>query len=109
KVYRQPIVGILATGSELVDIDAPLEPGKIRNSNGPMILSQLKQMNIDGRMYALEADDFDALLGRVRAMLQEVDAIITTGGVSVGDYDHLPKLYEALGAVELFNKVGMRP
>ncbi|MBY8910461.1 molybdopterin molybdenumtransferase MoeA, partial [Salinicoccus roseus] len=42
-------------------------------------------------------------------MLQEVDAIITTGGVSVGDYDHLPKLYEALGAVELFNKVGMRP
>jgi molybdopterin molybdotransferase len=109
KVYRQPIVGILATGSELVDIDAPLKPGKIRNSNGPMILSQLKRMNIDGRMYALEADDFDALLGRVREMLQEVDAIITTGGVSVGDYDHLPKLYEALGAVELFNKVGMRP
>lgn len=109
KVYRQPIVGILATGSELVDIDAPLEPGKIRNSNGPMILSQLKRMNIDGRMYALEADDFDALLGRVREMLQAVDAIITTGGVSVGDYDHLPKLYEALGAVELFNKVGMRP
>ncbi|WP_031547254.1 gephyrin-like molybdotransferase Glp [Salinicoccus luteus] len=109
RVYRQPVVGILATGSELVDIDAPLEPGKIRNSNGPMILSQLKRMNIEGRMYALEADDFDALLARVREMLGEVDAIITTGGVSVGDYDHLPKLYEALGAVELFNKVGMRP
>ena len=109
EVYRQPVVGILATGSELIEIDQPLSPGKIRNSNGPMILSQLKRMNITGKMYALEADDFDTLLERVEDMLDEVDAIITTGGVSVGDYDFLPKLYEALGAEELFNKVGMRP
>ncbi|MFC3420320.1 gephyrin-like molybdotransferase Glp [Salinicoccus hispanicus] len=109
EVYRKPVVGILATGSELVDIDAPLEVGKIRNSNGPMIKSQLQRMNIEPRIYALEADDFETLLLRVQQMLGEVDAIITTGGVSVGDYDHLPKLYEALGAKELFNKVGMRP
>lgn len=109
EVHRQPVVGILATGSELVDIDAPLELGKIRNSNGPMVKSQLQRMNIEPRMYALEADDFETLLLRVRQMLDEVDAVITTGGVSVGDYDHLPKLYEALGAKELFNKVGMRP
>ncbi|MCG1010219.1 molybdopterin molybdotransferase MoeA [Salinicoccus sp. ID82-1] len=109
QVHRQPVVGILATGSELVDIEAPLEIGKIRNSNGPMVESQLQRMNIEARRYALEADDFETLLQRVREMLDEVDAIITTGGVSVGDYDHLPKLYEALGAKELFNKVGMRP
>ncbi|WP_411843457.1 gephyrin-like molybdotransferase Glp [Salinicoccus sp. HZC-1] len=109
KVYRQPVVGIMSTGSELLDVDESLERGKIRNSNGPMILSQLKRMNIDGRLYKLETDDLDTLLLRVKEMLEEVDVIITTGGVSVGDYDHLPKLYEALGAKELFNKVGMRP
>ncbi|GAB3066145.1 gephyrin-like molybdotransferase Glp [Salinicoccus sesuvii] len=109
EVRKQPVVGILATGSELVDIDVPLEAGKIRNSNGPMVRSQLQRMNIEARMYALEADDFDTLLQRVKQMLNEVDAVITTGGVSVGDYDHLPKLYESLGAKELFNKVGMRP
>ena len=42
-------------------------------------------------------------------MLNEVDAVITTGGVSVGDYDLLPKIYEKLGAEVLFNKVAMRP
>lgn len=109
KVYRQPVVGIMSTGSELLDVEAPLERGKIRNSNGPMILSQLKRMNIEGRLYRLEADDVDTLLSRMEEMLSEVDVVITTGGVSVGDYDHLPELYKKLGAVELFNKVGMRP
>src|SRR5699024_11471670 len=99
----------MSTGSELLDVDAPPERGKIRNSNGPMIQSQLKRMNIDGILYKLEADDLDTLTSRVRGMLSEVDAVITTGGVSVGDYDHLPELYKKLGAVELFNKVGMRP
>lgn len=109
EVYRRPVVGIMSTGSELLDVDAPPERGKIRNSNGPMIQSQLKRMNIDGRLYKLEADDLDTLTARVREMLSEVDAVITTGGVSVGDYDHLPGLYKNLGALELFNKVGMRP
>lgn len=109
EVYRQPVVGIMSTGSELLDVDAPPERGKIRNSNGPMIQSQLKRMNIDGRLYKLEEDDLDTLTARVREMLSEVDAVITTGGVSVGDYDHLPGLYKNLGAIELFNKVGMRP
>lgn len=108
-VCRQPVVGIMSTGSELLEVDAPLERGKIRNSNSPMILSQLKRMNLKGRMYKLEADDLDTLQKRVEEMLAEVDVIITTGGVSVGDYDHLPELYERLGAEELFNKVGMRP
>ena len=108
-VYRQPVVGIMSTGSELLDVDAPLERGKIRNSNSPMILSQLRRMNLQGRMYKLQADDLETLQQRIEEMLAEVDAVITTGGVSVGDYDHLPALYERLGAEELFNKVGMRP
>lgn len=109
QVYKKPVVGVLSTGSELLDAGEPLERGKIRNSNTPMILAQLQRMNIDGRCYHLENDDLDVILSRVEKMLEEVDAVITTGGVSVGDYDLLPKIYEEIGAEVLFNKVAMRP
>lgn len=109
KVYKKPVVGVLSTGSELLDAGDTLERGKIRNSNTPMVLAQLGRMNLEGRHYHLESDDFNTILKRVREMIEAVDAVITTGGVSVGDYDLLPKIYEALGAEVLFNKVAMRP
>src|SRR5699024_8538392 len=109
EVYKQPVVGVLSTGTELLDVGDELERGKIRNSNTPMIMAQLDRMGIQGKHYKLQTDDFDILYQRIEEMLSEVDAIITTGGVSVGDYDLLPKIYEKLGAEVLFNKVAMRP
>lgn len=109
EVSRLPVVGILATGTELLEAGAPLEPGKIRNSNGPMIAAQLRRMGLPHRMYAAQADRLDELLDTVRRALDECDCLITTGGVSVGDFDLLPSVYEQLGAAVLFNKVAMRP
>ena len=109
EVFRQPVAGVLSTGTELLEVEDELERGKIRNSNTPMVLGQLKRMGIEGRHYKLETDDFDTLYTRIKSMLDEVDVIITTGGVSVGDYDLLPKIYDELGSEVLFNKVAMRP
>lgn len=109
EVFKQPVVGVLSTGTELLEVTEDLERGKIRNSNTPMILGQLARMGIEGKHYKLQTDDFDTLYTRIKAMLDEVDVVITTGGVSVGDYDLLPKIYEKLGAEILFNKVAMRP
>lgn len=109
EVFKQPVVGVLSTGTELLEVEDELERGKIRNSNTPMVMGQLQRMGIDGKHYKLETDDFDTLYTRIKSMLEEVDVIITTGGVSVGDYDLLPKIYDALGAEVLFNKVAMRP
>lgn len=109
KVAKKPVVGILATGTELLDVAQPLEAGKIRNSNGPMIAAQLDRMDIPYRSYGMLGDDFDTCLEKVLQVLAEVDILITTGGVSVGDYDYLPAIYEKLGAQVLFNKVAMRP
>ncbi|WP_172251044.1 molybdopterin molybdotransferase MoeA [Saccharibacillus deserti] len=109
EVARLPVVGLLATGTELLETGAPLEPGKIRNSNGPMIAAQLKRMGVPCRMYAAAADRLEDLLETVRGALGECDCLITTGGVSVGDFDLLPAVYESLGAKVLFNKVAMRP
>lgn len=108
-VAKRPVVGILSTGTELLEVTAPLEPGKIRNSNGPMIAAQLARMGIPYRMYDTAADRLEESLLTVRKAVSETDCLITTGGVSVGDYDYLPEIYNRLGADVLFNKVAMRP
>lgn len=108
-VYRQPVVGVLSTGTELLDVSDDLVPGKIRNSNGPMVKAQLERLGVPYKSYGTSSDDLDACTEVIERALQETDALITTGGVSVGDFDHLPAIYERLGAKVLFNKVAMRP
>lgn len=109
KVAKLPSVGILVTGSELIDVSEPLAPGKIRNSNGPMIAAQLKRMGVPYHMYRFTVDDLERNKQEVRQALDEHDVLITTGGVSVGDFDFMPAIYKELEAEVLFNKVAMRP
>lgn len=109
EVAKRPVVGILSTGTELLKVDEALEPGKIRDSNGPMIAAQLERMGIEHKSYGMFIDDLDVCTEVVEKALLETDVLITTGGVSVGDYDYLPAIYERLGAQVLFNKVAMRP
>lgn len=109
QVARRPVVGILSTGTELLEVHEPLSPGKIRNSNGPMLTGQLARMGFSCRLYKTAADNLEASLEQVRQAMEETDCLITTGGVSVGDFDFLPAIYERLGADVLFNKVAMRP
>ncbi|UQZ36699.1 molybdopterin molybdenumtransferase [Paenibacillus sp. PK3_47] len=109
QVAKRPVVGILSTGTELLDVASPLEPGKIRNSNGPMIAAQLARMGIPYKIYDSAADRLEESLLTVQKALSETDCLITTGGVSVGDYDYLPEIYKRLQADVLFNKVAMRP
>jgi len=109
KVAKRPVVGILSTGTELLEVSDELVPGKIRNSNGPMIAAQLTRMGIAYKSYGMQVDDLEICMGIVEKALAETDLLITTGGVSVGDYDYLPAIYERLGAKVLFNKVAMRP
>ncbi|MFJ7754382.1 gephyrin-like molybdotransferase Glp [Peribacillus muralis] len=108
-VAKKPIVGVLATGSELLEVSEQLRPGKIRNSNAYMILSQIERAGGEFKYLGKLDDDFDSCFMAVKNALSEVDMLITTGGVSVGDYDYLPAIYDKLGAAVLFNKVAMRP
>lgn len=109
KVSKKPKVGIICTGTELVEVDEDLKPGKIRNSNGPMIEAQLARIGIEAHSYGKLPDDLESCFHLVKKALDEMDCLITTGGVSVGDFDYLPEIYNRLGAEVLFNKVAMRP
>lgn len=108
-VAKKPVVGLFATGTELLEVDEPLQPGKIRNSNSYMISAQIDRSGAEVIYFGKLPDEFDTCYEAVSAALHKVDMLVTTGGVSVGDFDYLPAIYEKLGAEVLFNKVAMRP
>ncbi|WP_342719205.1 gephyrin-like molybdotransferase Glp [Bacillus paramycoides] len=108
-VIKQPVIGIVTTGSELLEVHEQLKLGKIRNSNSYMIVAQIERAGGVVQYYGQFADDFETCYNTVKKAMKEVDILITTGGVSVGDYDYLPAIYERLQANVLFNKIAMRP
>ncbi|WP_042471406.1 molybdopterin molybdotransferase MoeA [Bacillus ndiopicus] len=108
-VFKKPIIGVLATGSELLEPHEALQVGKIRNSNAYMVMAQIERAGASAKYFGQLSDDLDLCIQAVEQALKEVDILITTGGVSVGDYDYLPAIYKAIGADVLFNKVAMRP
>ncbi|QWG44775.1 molybdopterin molybdenumtransferase MoeA [Bacillus mycoides] len=108
-VVRQLVIGIVTTGSELLEVHEQLKPGKIRNSNSYMIAAQIERAGGVVQYYGQFADDLETCYNTVKKAMKEVDILITTGGVSVGDYDYLPAIYERLQANVFFNKIAMRP
>jgi len=108
-VAKKPRVGLFATGTELLEVNEALVPGKIRNSNSHMIAAQIERAGGIVHYFGKLQDEFDTCFEAVKNALNDVDLLITTGGVSVGDFDYLPAIYEKLGAEVFFNKVAMRP
>ena len=108
-VHRRPRVAILATGDELVDVDAPIAPGKIRNSNEyTNAAAVLKAGGIPIRL-GIARDNIDDLTAKIRAGLDaDADLFLTSAGVSVGDYDMVKDVLNAEGEMR-FWQVKMKP
>lgn len=108
-VFKQPVIAIMPTGSELLDVNSELQPGKIRNSNGHMLAALLRQAGAVVHLLAPVEDSLDALKSRLTHAFQLADVVITTGGVSVGDHDVLVDWFAEWEGKMLFNKITMRP
>lgn len=108
-VFRRPVVAVVSTGEELTDVDAPLAPGKIRNSNAPMLACLIREAGGVPRVLERIGDDGEAVRRAVEQALAEADLVISTGGVSVGDYDVLADMFLSWRGETLFNKIAMRP
>lgn len=108
-VYRKPLVYLISTGSELVPIDQPISMGKIRNSSIYTLKAFLEANGAQVKMMPIVNDNMELIAGVIDDALEEADMVFTTGGVSVGDYDMLPKSMEYLGAEILFWKMQMKP
>ena len=107
-VVCRPRVAILATGSELVQLGRPLGPGQIRNSNSFTAGSQTLLAGGDPILLGIARDDPDETRRLIGAALQN-DVVITSGGVSVGEYDFVKQVQDELGVERRFWGVATKP
>jgi molybdopterin molybdotransferase len=94
--YRSPRVGVLSTGDELVATDSA-QRGKIRNSNGPALCGFVRELGYEPVNLGVVSDDVDLLTRAISGAVASCDAVVTTGGVSVGDADNVKVVLAQLG------------
>lgn len=108
-VFQPLVVGVLATGDELVSIGNELQSlAQIYNSNTPTLKSLLSDLPITIRDYGIIPDNLEQTTIAVNEAMQDCDVLISTAGVSVGDYDFLTTVIETLGQINHY-KVAMKP
>ena len=107
RVIRRPIVAILATGDELVDINQPLPAGKIYNSNTYSLAALVQRYGGIPRILGIALDSEDSVITRLRQGL-DADMLITSGGVSRGDYDVVKDVLAKQGEIAFWT-VRMKP
>lgn len=108
-VHRRPIVGILATGDEVRAPGSALGPAGIPDANGPGLVAMVEAAGGDPRVLGIAADRYEDVRDRICAGLVEgADAIIVSGGVSVGPYDVVRAAFDAFGAIQLW-RVAVQP
>ena len=109
EVGLRPKVGLVTTGSELVEPPGELQPGEIYESNRAMLASLVSKANGLPTPYPIVPDTLEATVAALGRAFAENDAVLTSGGVSVGDHDHVRPAIERLGGSLDFWKVAVKP
>jgi len=108
QVYRRPRVAILSTGNELEDMDDPVDPNKIPNSNSYALMAQVQALGIEPVLLGIARDDPVELEQYLLRGL-EYDVLLVSGGTSVGVHDYVRPTIEKLGVSMKFWRVAMKP
>jgi molybdopterin molybdotransferase len=108
-VSRQPIIGLLATGTELREPGQPLDGTAIYESNRTGLAALVQRAGAIPKIYPLVPDDLQATTTALAKAFAECDVVITSGGVSVGEFDFVKAAFEQLGGTLNFWKVSVRP
>jgi molybdopterin molybdotransferase len=107
EVMPRARVGVLSTGDELVE-RGPLRPGQIRDSNRPMLLAQVVDAGADAADLGLAPDDESIITRTLEDAIAGCDAVLTSGGVSVGDFDYVKAALGRLGRMQSW-QVAIKP
>lgn len=103
-----PVVGVLSTGDELVDGPGALEPGQIRDSNRRTLLALLSRQGVPTVDLGLAPDDEEQIEAALRRGVAQCDAILTSGGVSMGDFDYVKAVLDRIGNMSWL-QIAIRP
>ncbi len=104
---RRPRIAILGTGDEVIDVDEPLRPGKIRNSNSYLLEAAVRRAGAEPHRLGVARDTIESLREKFTEAIRS-DLIITSGGVSVGDFDLVKNIMTEQGEIH-FWRINMRP
>jgi molybdopterin molybdotransferase len=107
RVHRRPVVGILSTGDEVVQADDELLPGQVHDANAPMLDALVRQAGGIPRRLGVAGDSEADILRRLREV-PPPDLLVTSGGVSVGDFDVVKRVLGAHGSIAMW-QVRMKP
>ena len=108
-VYRRPRIGILSTGNELVTPEQPLQPGQLVDSNQYALAVAVEQMGGEAIRFGIVPDEREILTQTIAQAVTTTDFLLSTGGVSVGDYDYVEDILKELGAEIHIHSVAVRP
>ena len=106
KVYNKPKIGILSTGDELIDQSEIKENNKIYDINRPLLINLLKDYEVID--YKILNDNYEICKKRILEILESVDILITSGGISMGKKDYIKPIMNDLGTVYI-DKLNMKP
>ncbi len=107
-VRRRPRVALLTSGDEIVEPGRPLLPGQIYNSNRPMLSELLQRFGAELTLVASMPDDAQGTRDMLLHAAEQADVVVTTGGVSVGEEDHVKAAIEAIGRLDLW-RLALKP
>lgn len=108
-VYQIPTAAVISTGDELVEPGVKLVPGQVYNSNFYTIASRLKECGVNVVSNGILGDDKSIIESTITEVINKVDFIITTGGVSVGEKDLMMEIMDNLGAEKIFWRINLKP
>lgn len=106
--YRRPRVGVMSTGDELVDEPTQLQRGQIRDSNRNSLLGLVDQAGFIGVDLGIARDNEDDIKSVLQHAINECDAVLSSGGVSMGDYDYVKTVLEQLGEMR-WMQIAIKP
>ncbi len=109
KVFALPKIAVISTGNELVEPDKKPGSGKIRNSNGIQLTSQVMQFGLQADYLGIIPDNREKLTEVLSGALKRYQVILISGGVSVGDYDYVPAVLQQLNVEILIHGMNVKP
>ena len=108
-VFRQPEIAVISTGSELAAQGQELPAGKIYNTNYYLLGGYIRKYGMIPKNYGIVQDDISILSDKIEEALKKTDMVITTGGVSAGDFDYIPEVMDRIDAKIVFHRLAFKP
>lgn len=109
QVFKAPVIGIISTGDELVEPDQKPGISQIRNSNSLQLMAQARQLGLESVYLGIALDTPESLEELMLKGFAQSDVLLLTGGVSMGDFDHVPSVLKDMEVEVLFDSIAVQP